>query len=349
MTRIILIILSISILMSCRRNQESFNRDITIPVSVLEISPKSIENYVSITGTVKPIKEVQFKSEMAGNYNLLKNPTTGRLYMLSDNVMEGQEIILLQDEEYENNIRMSSLKISLETTKQVYDKQKSLFEKGGVTQSDVKNAEVSYINAKYAYDDAVLRLQKMRVKAPFSGTIVNLPYYTAGTKVASGSLMIGIMDYSRLYMDVNLAEKNMEFVKPNQRVLVTNYSLTNDTLKGTVTQLSPAIDPDTRSFKGSVEINNPNLKLRPGMYVKAEIVVASANNSIVIPKNIVISKQGGNYVFIVEKGIAHERKVQFGLENNNEVLILSGLKLKDHVVSAGFETLRDGSKVNIVK
>jgi RND family efflux transporter MFP subunit len=315
----------------------------------MEISPKSIENYVSITGTVKPIKEVQFKSEMAGNYVLLKNPSTGRPFMLSDRVNEGQELILLQDEEYENNIRLSSLKISLETTKQVFDKQKSLFEKGGVTQSDVKNAEVNYINAKYAYDDAMLRLQKMKVKAPFTGTIVNLPYYTAGTKVASGSLMVGIMDYSKLYMDINLAEMNMGFVKPNQPVIVTNYSLVNDTLKGTITQLSPAIDPDTRSFKGSVEISNPNLKLRPGMFVKAEIVVASANNSIVIPKDIVISRQGANYVFVVEKGIAYERKVQFGLENNNEVLILSGLKLKDHVVSKGFETLRDGSKVSIVK
>jgi membrane fusion protein, multidrug efflux system len=205
------------------------------------------------------------------------------------------------------------------------------------------------MNAKYAYDDALIRLQKMKVKAPFTGTIVDLPYYTPGGRVPANSLMVALMDYSKLYMDVNLAEKNMGLVKTNQPVLVTNYTLPDDTLKGMVTQLSPAIDADTRSFKGTVEVSNPDLKLRPGMYVKAEIVVASGDKTIVIPKNIVISKQRGNYVFVVEKGIALERELQFGLENTRDVQIVSGLKMGDRIVVTGFETLRDKSKVKVVK
>jgi multidrug efflux pump subunit AcrA (membrane-fusion protein) len=96
-------------------------------------------------------------------------------------------------------------------------------------------------------------------------------------------------------------------------------------------------------------VNNPNLKLRPGMFVKGEIVVASAYKTIVVPKDIIVSKQRGNSVFIVEKGIAYERIVEFGLENPREVQIVSGLKLNDQLVVKGFETLRDRSKVKEMK
>lgn len=349
MKLIIVLLLSIALFSACNQRQRQNDNDITIPVVVKDIVPGAISKFVSITGTVKSIKDVQLKTEIAGKYHLLKNPATGRAFSLNDQVKEGQDIIVLEDIEYENNIRITSLKLSLETSKQLLDKQKSLYEKGGVTQNDVKTAEVNYINAKYSFDDGQLRLGKMHIKAPFSGTIVNLPYFTPEGRINSGTLVLAIMDYSKLYMDINLAEKNMGLIKTNQSVFITNYTLPNDTLKGLITQLSPAIDAETRSFKGSIEISNGNLKLRPGMYVKAEIVVASGNNSIIIPKNIIVSKQQSNYVFIVEKGEAKEREVKFGIENTNEIQITSGLNMNDHIVIVGFETLRDGSKVKLVK
>ncbi len=120
------------------------------------------------------------------------NPSTGRPYVLGDRVSEGSEIIELQDQEYENNIKINSLKLNLEITKQVFDKQQSLYEKGGVTLSELKNAEINFINAKYAYDDALLRLQKMIVKAPFSGVIIDLPYYTPGVKIDANMNLVKI-------------------------------------------------------------------------------------------------------------------------------------------------------------
>jgi RND family efflux transporter MFP subunit len=333
----------------CNQNQEDLNKDISVPVTVVELQPKSIQKYIEITGSVKPVKEVKLKAEISGHYKLMNNPATGKVYSLGDIVKEGDEIILLEDSEYENNIKLSSQKINLEITKQVYEKQQSLFEKGGVTLSELKNAEIGYMNAKYSYEDALIRLKKMHIQAPFSGAIVDLPYFTPQTKVDANSLLVSLMDYKKLFIETNMAEKNLEYVKTGQNVRITNYTILEDTLKGTITQLSPAIDPDTRSFKGIIVIDNPNLKLRPGMFAKGEIVVASSDSSIVIPKDIIVSKQRGNYVFVVEKGIAFERAVQFGLENPKEVQIISGLKAGERLVIKGFETLRDKSKIKVVK
>lgn len=349
MKKILTLILIACFFMACNENAPDLNKDISVPVSVMEIKPKSIEKYFTTTGTVTPVKEVNLKSEITGKYNLLTNPSTGKLYMLGDYVNKGDEIIFLEDKEYKNNIKISSLELHLEITKQVFEKQKSLYEKGGVTLSELKNAEIEFINSEYSYQDALIRLQKMKILAPFSGVIVDLPYFTPKTKVDINILLVKLMDYSKLLMELNLAEKNINVVKAGQKIRIMNYTIPDDTLSGKIAQLSPAIDPETRSFKAMVNINNPELLLRPGMFVKGEIIVASLDSAIVIPKDIILSKQRGNTVFVINKGLAEERIINFGLENPDEVQIISGLEKNDRLVIKGFETLRNRSKVKVVK
>lgn len=349
MKRIALLLIITVTLASCDDEIRDLNKDISVPVSVMEITPGSIEEYISTTGTVNPVKEVNLKSEISGKYLLLKNPATGKPYALGDFVKAGARIIELEDEEYENNIKISSLELQLEISKQVFEKQKSLYEKGGVTLSELKNSEIEYINSKYSHDDALIRLRKMNVVAPFSGTIVALSYYTPGNKIDVGSDLISIMDYSNLLMDLNIAVKNIDVIDVGQNVRIMNYTIPDDTLVGIISQLSPAIDPQSRSFKAVVTIKNDELLLRPGMFAKGEIIVASKDSIIAIPKNIILSKQRGNTVFVIDKGLAQERIITFGLENPEFVEIVSGLEIKEKLVSKGFETLRNKSKVKVVK
>jgi RND family efflux transporter MFP subunit len=349
MKRLITFIIAIAVFASCNNEEKELNKDISVPVSVIDLKLQSIEKYIETTGTVNPVKDVSKKSEITGHYNLITNPATGKKYALGDYVKEGEEIIRLEDREYENNIKINSLKLNLEISKQTFEKQQSLYEKGGVTLSELKNAEINYINSDYNYKDALIRLEKMHIKAPFSGVIVDLPYYTPTTKIDANALMFKIMDYSKLYMEINLAEKDLDFVKTGQKVKITNYTMPEDTLAGIITQISPAINADTRSFKTVINISNSELLMRPGMFAKGEIVVASADSAIVIPKNVILSKQRGNTVFVVDKGLAQERLITFGLENPEEVQIVSGLEKNDRLVIKGFETLRNRSKVKVIK
>ncbi len=349
MKKILTLVIIVSLLMACDENTPDLNKDISVPVSVMEIKPKSIEQYISTTGSVTPLREVSLKSEITGKYTLLTNPSTGRQYALGDYIKLGEIIIILEDKEYENNIKISSLKLQKEISKQVYDKQKSLYDKGGVTLSELKNAEISNINAEYAYEEGLIRLQKMKITATISGAIVDLPYFTQGIKVDANTLLVEIMDYRKLLMELYLAEKNIGIVKVGQKIRIMNYTIPDDTLVGKITQLSPAIDPETRSFKAIVNINNPGLLLRPGMFAKGEIIVASLDSAIVIPKDIVLSKQRGNTVFIIDKGLAKEKIISFGLENPEEVQVISGLEKNDRLVIKGYETLIDNSKVKVVK
>jgi len=349
MKRLLVFLAAIVVLSSCNNDERDLNKDISIPVSVLELKPQSIEKYISTTGTVKPLKEVVLKTEIAGTYHLMTNPETGKLYQLGDKIKAGETILIIRNEEYELNLKQNSLNLSLDISKQVYDKQKSLYEKGGVTLKDVKDSEINYINAKNTLDDAIIRLKKMTVEAPFTGIIVELPYHTKNTQIATGQDVVKIMDYSELFMEVNLAGKNFNTVKTGQEVRIMNYTLPDDTLKGKIAQISPAFDPETLSFKAVLNISNKQLLLSPGMFAKGEIIVSKAENTIVIPKEYVLLKQRGNTVFVINKGLAEERIITFGLENPDKVQVTSGLNENDRLVTKGFETLRDRSKVKIVK
>ena len=85
------------------------------------------------------------------------------------------------------------------------------------------------------------------------------------------------------------------------------------------------------------------------MFVKAELVLERKDSVIVIPKDIILSKQIGNTIFIVQRGAAQQRVIQTGLDNPDEVEVIQGLSVNDRLVIRGFETLSNRSKVTIVQ
>ncbi len=345
-----IIIISVLIgLSSCKKPVAEVTTDIEVPVNVIEVGTSSIEEFINTTGTVYPMKEVTLSTEMAGKYSLQKNPATGKPYAIGDNVKEGAIIIKLEDEEYYNGLRLKSTELDYDISKQEYEKQKSLYDKGGATLRELKDAEINLINTEYEIESNDINLAKMSIKAPFTGVISNLPYNTKGNRVASGTEVVKIIDYSSLYLETNLPEKYFQNISKGFKVYVTSYTNPEDTLIGVITQISPEIDPDARTFQCFVEVENQDKILLPGMFVKGDMVVNSSENTIVIPKDIISSFRRQQMVYVVENGTANTRIITTGLENETDIEVLTGLEVGESVVSKGFETLRDNSKVNIIR
>jgi membrane fusion protein (multidrug efflux system) len=334
---------------SCKQPDLNVETSIEVPVGVIEVDTSSLEEFINTTGTVYPIKEVSLESEMAGKYRLQNNPATGRPYILGDKVKAGAVIIKLEDEEYFNNLRIRSKEVDIEISRQEFDKQKSLYEKGGATLRELKNAEIGFINSEYDIENSQINMAKMSVKAPFSGVISELPYFTNGTRVAANTILVKAINYSMLYLETNLPEKYFGNVERGFKVYVTSYTSPLDTLIGEISQISPAIDPEARTFKCMINVGNRAEIILPGMFVKADLVINSAENTVVIPKDIIVSRNRTRTVFVVERGVANERVITTGLESVDMVEVIEGLEAGESVVSKGFETLRDKSRVKVLR
>jgi len=337
------------VLTSCKQPDMEVNTTIEVPVGVIEVTTSNIEEFVSTTGSVYPLKDVSLSSEMTGEYRLQINSATGKPYALGDNVKAGTSVIKLEDEEYVNNLRMKSKEVDLEISKLEHEKQQSLYEKGGATLRDLKNAEITLLNTEYDIESNQINLAKMSLRSPFSGVIADLPFFTNGTRVASNTLMVQIIDYKKLFMEANLPEKYFNNIDRGFKVYVTSYTSTADTLTGIITQISPSIDPEARTFKCFVEVDNSNGILLPGMFVKADLVVNSAENTLVIPRDIIVSRNRNQIVYVVDKGVASERVITTGLENESSIEVKMGLLEGESVVTTGFETLRNQSRVRILR
>lgn len=345
----ILPLLLLVALLACNDEDDEIQTEIKIPVSVISIKPQSISKFIETTGTVYSSKEGSMKSELAGIYNLQINPATRKPFALGDVVKTGQVLIKIEDKEFVNNLQLEGKKLNLELAETNLKKQKSLYDKGGVTQTELKNSSIQFVNAKYSYENAEIQMAKMNVKAPFKGVIVEMLYHTDGVKIEQGQELFKVMDYQRLLMDVRLPEKHLPEVTLDQRVQITNYNIAKDTIEGKISQISPVVDADTRTFQSVLQISNHKSLLRPGMFIKAAILSEKRDSTIVIPKETIISRQDGKIVFTIENGIATEKRITTGLENLDVIEVLSGLKINDRLVISGFETLRNKSKVSVIQ
>jgi RND family efflux transporter MFP subunit len=329
--------------------EESPEIDLSAPVSVMQLEPTSLSRYTIATGNAAAEKKIEVTAEIAGKYILQTNPTYKRPYRLGDAVKEGQLFVEIEDKEYVNSIGLESKEMNLDLARQEYEKQKSVYEKGGVTLRELRNSELQMKQAEDDVENAQIQLEKMKVPIPISGVIVDMPHYTPNSSIQQGASLATIMDYSRMYVDVSLPENTMTEVKKGQRVEITNYNLPNDTLVGSITEISPAIDVSTRTYLAKVRFNNPRLMIRPGMFVKILIKVDQKSEILVIPKEVIISDQRGKRVFVVEDNTAVERIIETGLETEDRVEVVSGLEANERLVIEGFETLRDKSKVKVLR
>lgn len=333
----------------CRNQEQRLQADVEVPVGVIDVTLSSIEDVISTTGTVYPKGVIELRSRISATYYLGKNPRTGRQWQMGDRVVPGDVIARFEDKEYVNSVRLEAQELNLELAESELQKQESLFEKGGVTLRELKNASVSFVNAKYSLESARLQMERMRIVSTIDGVIVDLPYYTPGTQIETNSVIVQIMDYKTMYMDIKIPEKYIARIVPGQPAKLTNYTIPEDTINALVSQTSPAIDAESRTFKGIISADNKELLLRPGMFVKADIVVNRKDTVIVIPKDIILSRQRGKTVYVVNQGRAQERLIVTGLETNTDVEVIRGLSKDERLITSGYETLSPNARVKIIR
>ena len=335
-------------LVACNNQQNNFSADIAIPVTIQEVKLGNIQEVFTATGTIVSEYESKLTAQASGEYYLQTNPRTGKKYKMGDQVKSGDIIIKIEDREYENNVNINGAKIDLDISKMEYEKQTALYEKGGVTLREKVNGEKQWVSAQKNHENALLQLAKMRVTVPFDGVITDLPYFSQGVKIEQNKEVLQVMSYKEMVMDLMLPESQITKVSLNQKAWITNYAIPDDTLSGKLNQISPAIDIESRTFKGRLAIDNQEAKLRPGMFVKADIIVDKKDSVVVIPKDVILVRSYGKAVMVARDQTAQERKITTGMENSGMVEVTEGLEPEERLIIKGFETLKDRSKIKVL-
>jgi len=172
------------------------------------------------------------------------------------------------------------------------------------------------------------------LNSPIDGIVVERNA-TIGASVGTDANLFKIIDLSRVWIDANVFEKDLQQVRPGQEVKLTVPAFPGSTFSGRVILINSVVDPDTRTVKVRTEVANPDGRLKPDMFANVQIVTALNRTAISIPQSAVLNDEGKSVVFVAEGDGYKKRQVQPGIQNNDRVEIVDGLSAGDKVVVKG--------------
>ena len=181
------------------------------------------------------------------------------------------------------------------------------------------------------------------LNSPISGTVVERNG-TIGATVGSDANLFKIIDLSRVWIDANVFEKDLERVRIGQLVNIKVPAFPDATFTGRVILISSTIDPETRTVQVRTEVANPDGRLKPDMFANVEIVTAGRRQAISVPLAAVLDEGGRSVVFIADGNNYTKKEVTLGLKSDDRVEIVQGLNAGDKVVTKGNYLLMEQSK-----
>ncbi|MBV9081206.1 MAG: efflux RND transporter periplasmic adaptor subunit [Acidobacteriaceae bacterium] len=213
--------------------------------------------------------------------------------------------------------------------------------------AQLKSAQAQRDAAKAHYESAAAQLSYAEVRSPISGLVSDRPL-NVGEMASAGNALLSIMDISQLVARANVPIEEAAHMRVRMPATI---SAAGVDLKGKVTVVSPAVDPNTTTVEVWVQASNPHEQLKPGITVQISVDAGKIPDAIVIPAAALLSADdGGDKVMVAgSDNLAHERKVKVGVRAGDDVQISDGLKDGEQVITQGALGLDDKAKIEIAK
>ena len=341
MNRPATLLLGALVLAGCTRLPQQPAGGFRASVAVAPAKAGRIERSIVTTGTLRARSSAKALTEAAGRLSVARNPRTRQRWAIGDEIRQGELLAVIAPAELATTARLEARRQALAAARADHARYRALHEQGLLSSLQMAEQDTRLSNAEADLRSAQLQESKSRVAAPISGVVTSVTTSPDGELIKEAQVLAEIMEFGELIVDLDLGASDILDVAPGQlaRVSVPGTSLV---VEGAVARTAPAIDPKTRTFRVEVALPNEDRRLRPGMFVRAEIVLEAHDGALLVPVSALVMREGSPVVFVVEAQQAKRRPVSLGLTTEESAEILDGLKEGQQVVVSGQETLDDG-------
>jgi HlyD family secretion protein len=290
--------------------------------------------------------------------------------------------VSLPEETAKAKLDVQATREAFGAAKALYESRKELYEKGALARKQVDEAAVAYAQARSQYEiaqehvraleksgreeqvkaaeaqleaakgrnqAAEAQLEYSQIRSPIDGVVADRPLYP-GEMASAGSPLLTVMDLSRVIARANVAVSELPLLKVGDPAKIISADPPSE-LRGKVTVVSPALDPDSTTAEVWVTASNPDEILRPGLSVLISIEAEKVPGAIVIPKEAILPSQEGTQMALVigPDSRVHVRSIATGIREGDRIQVLKGLEPGEEVVVVGGLGLQDGAQVRIEK
>lgn len=317
-------------------------------VEVAKVKTMALRDDAQAVGSLRSRQSVTLKPETAGRVARIA---------FADGAQVRQGQLLVQLDDTLQRAELSQAQAQLSIARANLKRNQELVAQGFVAQRVVDESQANLQVAEAQVALAEARLQRMRITAPFAGT-VGLRSINLGQYVKDGDDLVNLEDTSVLTVDFRLPERYQTRLASGQPVQVQLDALPGKSFEARVLAVDPLLDANGRSIGvRAVMPRTPGAELRPGMFARVLILFSVNDSALVVPEEAMVPQAGKQFVYLLEeqgqgdakKMVSRRVEVELGVRRGAEVEVVKGLAAGATVVVAGQQRLqRDGTVVRVV-
>lgn len=315
---------------------------VTTITAVQEQWPETL----SAIGSVAAVQGVTVSADLPGTVERIA-------FDAGRSVREGEVLALLDTRQ--EQAQLAAAEAQKELARLSFDRMQGLLNENVVSRAEFDRATADLRQTDARVGEIRATIDRKTIRAPFSG-ILGIRRVNLGQYLSAGDALVTLQSLNPIYVNFGVPQQSMAQVRAGRTVRVTVNDLGGVEFTGRVTAIDSVVDESTRNVQAQATLANPDGRLRPGMFVQAEVVVGATATRVSLPASAISYAPFGDSVFVVTelqdpsgkkyRGV-RQQFVKVGGARGDQISILSGVKPGDEVVTSGVFKLRNGAAVQI--
>jgi membrane fusion protein (multidrug efflux system) len=313
---------------------------VTTIAAVQERWPESL----TAIGSVAPVQGVTISADLPGTVDRIG-------FEAGQSVREGEVLALLDTRQ--EQAQLAAAEAQRELARLNFTRMQGLLDENVVSRAEFDRATADQRQSDARVGEVRAAIERKTIRAPFSG-ILGIRKVNLGQYLSAGDPLVTLQSLNPIYVNFGVPQQAMGQVRAGRTVRVTVADVSGVEFTGRITAIDSVVDESTRNVQAQATFANPAGKLRPGMFVQAEVVLGAASTMVSLPASAISYAPYGNSVFVVAdlqdqggrtyRGV-RQQFVKLGGARGDQISILSGVKAGDEVVTSGVFKLRNGAAV----
>jgi len=295
-------------------------------------------------GTVAAVQGVTISADLPGTVDRIG-------FEAGQPVREGEVLALLDTRQ--EQAQLAAAEAQRELARLSFERMQGLLNENVVSRAEFDRAIADQRQGDARVGEIKATIERKTIRAPFGG-ILGIRRVNLGQYLSAGDALVTLQSLSPIYVNFGVPQQAMAQVRAGRTVRVTADNLAGSAFSGRITAIDSVVDESTRNIQAQATLANPDGRLRPGMFVQAEVAVGASATIVSLPASAISYAPYGNSVFVVSdlkdkdgkpyRGV-RQQFVKLGAARGDQISITSGLKAGDEVVTSGVFKLRNGAAV----
>jgi membrane fusion protein, multidrug efflux system len=295
-------------------------------------------------GSVAAVQGVTISADLPG--------TVDRIGFEAGQAVREGEVLALLDTRQEQ-AQLAAAEAQRELARVSFDRMQGLLAENVVSRAEFDRATADQRQSDARVGEIRATIERKTIRAPFSG-ILGIRHVNLGQYLSAGTALVTLQSLNPIYVNFGVPQQAIAQMRNGRAVRITVADLAGVEFNGRITALDSVVDESTRNVQVQATLANGDGKLRPGMFVQAEVNIGASATIVSLPASAISYAPYGNSVFVVTdmtdpagkpyRGV-RQQFVKLGAARGDQISVLSGLKQGDEVVTSGVFKLRNGAAV----